>query len=63
MKLVCHYCAQKGVERGAYITFHDSRGCLHVCGEHASWRLTTSTTGIDGAHHSRDCPFHGEKKE
>lgn len=61
MRLVCHYCAREGIERGAIATFHDDRGCRHVCGKHVEW-LMTKGHFLDGAHHSKDCPYHGEKK-
>jgi hypothetical protein len=38
----------------ASVTVHDERGCLHVCWDHAQWRVTTSS--VSG--HSPDCPYH-----
>jgi hypothetical protein len=55
--LKCHYCALDGIENPAHITMHDGRGCLHVCVEHAKWRLTKAW--MFG--HSSDCPFNTKK--
>lgn len=55
--LVCHYAKHPGKIRCSpfmvRITFHDRRGCLHVCDAHAKWRMETST--IQG--HGQDCPL------
>ena len=62
MSLKCYYCARSGhptlpgkpKDVVANITFHDGRGCVHVCPAHAQWRLTTSMMLTS---HSPDCPY------
>lgn len=55
MRLTCHYCAREGKgDVVAQVTVHDPRRCLHVCWDHAMWRMTTS----GGFGHSLDCPYH-----
>lgn len=50
-ELRCYYCRLDGKDELAHATFHDRRGCKHVCMKHAKWRFTTSW--MFG--HSADC--------
>lgn len=67
--LECMYCAE-GREGGdalppnsdrrhvrAWATFHDGRGCMHLCFGHAKQRLTYSFS----FGHSPDCPYHDRR--
>jgi|SRR5208282_2049309 len=67
--LECIYCAEgreggdalpEGFDRRhtpAYVTFHDGRGCMHLCFGHAQKRMTYSFSHG----HSPDCPYHEER--
>jgi hypothetical protein len=58
--LRCYYCKiQKNKDAPAMITCHDQRGCVDVCFEHATWRMTTSWA----FGHSSDCPYSDQKRK
>lgn len=54
MTIYCKDCEHEGKRTLAFVTWHDKRGCHHLCWEHLKERQKRHASVLFG--HSKDCP-------